>query len=221
MTTVLGSICYWSRPSTLHLHLPLRDLPEEREGAAGNCDEELWPPSGSYREVSGGVLFQLTRMQSYTFYAYLYKNVFSVSGNSTWRSRSTSAQQFMATLVVTSFRGRCPRSWNTDTPCPPSSSNLPAGFRFTILNMFVYLPPFFFLPPLHPPHTHTQPRHHRWKDALSLPVGKVHNKRQQQYSRCQDMKFNREHNLQNTSRFEQCFQLLFIFVLPAHRMMVV
>lgn len=41
-----------------------------------------------------------------------------VSGILTWRSPSTSTQQLTVTLVVTSFHGRCQRSWCTEHPPP-------------------------------------------------------------------------------------------------------
>lgn len=51
---VSGLLRHWGRPSALRLNLPLRNLPEEREGAAGNREEELRSPPRSYREVAGG-----------------------------------------------------------------------------------------------------------------------------------------------------------------------
>lgn len=124
VSTVLGILRHWSRSSSLCLHLPLWNIPEEREGAAGNRREQLWPPSRSYREVSCGVLFQL---QFTHFILQVDIHLFPVSGISTWRNRSTSTQQFMVTSVVTSFHGRWPRSWNTDTPTrhPPTSPQSP------------------------------------------------------------------------------------------------
>lgn len=51
LTIVLGILCHWCFPSPLCLNLPLRDLPEEWKGAAGHCEQELWPPSRSYCQV--------------------------------------------------------------------------------------------------------------------------------------------------------------------------
>lgn len=52
LTIVLGILCHWCCPSPLCLNLPLRDLPEEWKGAAGHCEQELWPPSRSYCQGS-------------------------------------------------------------------------------------------------------------------------------------------------------------------------
>ncbi len=37
----LGGLRHWSGPPLVHLHLPLWNLPEKREGATGDREEEL------------------------------------------------------------------------------------------------------------------------------------------------------------------------------------
>lgn len=46
-----GVLRNWSCPSSVHLHLPLWDLPQEWERAAWHCEEELWSPPWSHCQV--------------------------------------------------------------------------------------------------------------------------------------------------------------------------
>lgn len=49
----LGVVCHRGVPPLVHLHLPLRHLPEERAGAAGDRQEELRPSPRGDRQVTG------------------------------------------------------------------------------------------------------------------------------------------------------------------------
>lgn len=46
-----GVLRYWCCPPTVHLHLPLWNLPQEWERAAGHCEEEFWSAPWSHCQV--------------------------------------------------------------------------------------------------------------------------------------------------------------------------
>lgn len=119
-----GVLRHRGGPATVRVHIPLRNLPEERGGAAGDCQQELWSPPRSYREVSCRDFNPAsTRPREAN------ARSFSASGIWTWRSPSIRTPLPTGTLGAASFRGRSRRSWS-----------------FRIHPGVLLSPSFFFLP---------------------------------------------------------------------------
>lgn len=78
----LGVLRYWSGPSSLHLHLQLWNLSDERERTPGCREEKLRPASWSHREVALMVVYVADLV---IFFSCHNSSLATLCGRSAWR----------------------------------------------------------------------------------------------------------------------------------------